>query len=190
MHAPAAEIAMGAGVPVRVLNTDGRSPGTLVAGAGMLVEEPLQRVATAVTHSEGITRFVVALPDGAKRAGAVTAVFRAMADAGVSLDMFTPLDGWLALSADTEAAERVGGILDALALAFQRRDHLAKVTVVGAGMHGIPGVMARVAEALGSSGIEILQSADSHYTISVLVADGSALAAVNALHTTFGLGVE
>jgi len=67
---------------------------------------------------------------------------------------------------------------------------LAKVTVVGAGMHGVPGVMARVAEALAGAGVEMLQVADSHYTISVLVGQGSALAAIEALHSAFGLGVE
>jgi aspartate kinase len=190
MHAPAAEIAMGAGVPVRVLNTDGSSPGTLVTAAGQLADGRRRRVATAVTHAGGVVRFVVALPDGAKRATAVTAVFRAMADEGVSLDMFTPLDGRLAFSSEADSADRAAFILDRLALPFARRDDLAKVTLVGAGMHGIPGVMARIAEALSAADIEILQSADSHYTISVLVSERDAIQAVSALHAAFGLGVE
>jgi len=190
MHAPAAEIAMGAGIPVRVLNTDGSSAGTLVTGPEQLGDGHRRRVATAVSHAGGVTRFVVTLPDGAARTEGVTAVFRAMADEGVSLDMFTPLDGRLAFSADADSADRAAGILDRLGLAFARRDNLAKVTLVGAGMHGVPGVMARVAEALSAAGIEILQSADSHYTISVLVAEDRARDSVNALHSEFGLGVE
>lgn len=190
MHAPAAEIAMDAGVPVRVLHTDGRSAGTLVTRAEALAEARRRRVATAVSHARGVTRFVVTLPEGPRRAPAVTAVFRGMADAGVSLDMFTPLDGVLAFSADTESAGRAGALLDGLGLPFERQDALAKVTLVGAGMHGIPGVMARVAEALSGAGIEILQSADSHYTISVLVRDAHTTRTVEALHAAFGLGVE
>lgn len=190
MHAPAAEIAMGAGVPVRVLNTDGSSPGTLVTGADSLPELRGHRVATAVSHAAGVTRFVISLPSDSGRAAAVTAVFRGMADDGVSLDMFTPLDGNLAFSTDSESAERAGAVLDRLALPFVRLDDLAKVTLVGAGMHGVPGVMARIAEALSSAGIEILQSADSHYTISVLVTDAQTKTAVGALHTAFRLGVE
>jgi aspartate kinase len=190
MHAPAAEIAMGAGVPVRVLNADGRSGGTLVTGAEALADGRRRRVATAVSHAEGVTRFVVTIPDGPQRAEAVTAVFHAMADAGVSLDMFTPLDCRLAFSAEAGEADRAAGLLDALGLPFQRRDRLAKVTLVGAGMHGVPGVMARIAEALSSAGIEILQSADSHYTISVLVTDTQTAPTIGALHAAFGLGVE
>jgi aspartate kinase len=190
MHAPAAEIAMGAGVPVRVLNTKGSATGTLVTGADALSDSRRNKVATAVSHSEGVTRFVVTLPEGDRRAAAVTAVFRAMADAGVSLDMFTPLDGLMALAADTATADRAAALLHDLALDFGRRDALAKITLVGAGMHGVPGVMARVAEALSAAGIEILQSADSHYTISVLVDAAQARLAIGALHTAFALGVE
>jgi aspartate kinase len=190
MHAPAAEIAMGAGVPVRVLNTKGHASGTLVTGADALSDSRRNRVATAVSHSEGVTRFLVTLPAGERRASAVTSVFRSMADAGVSLDMFTPLDGLMAFSADTATADQASVLLTALDLLFDRRDGLAKITLVGAGMHGVPGVMARVAEALSAARIEILQSADSHYTIAVLVDAAQARIAIGALHTTFGLGVE
>jgi aspartate kinase len=190
MHAPAAEIAMRAGVPVRVLRTGGSSDGTLVTTAEVVAAGHADRIATAVTHSGGITRFVVTLPAGERRSPALTAVFHEMAAAGVSLDMFTPLDGLMAFSTETTGADDAASLLDRLGLAFERRDRLAKVTLVGAGMHGVPGVMARVAEALQRADIEILQSADSHYTISVLVSEGLSRAALTALHAAFHLGVE
>jgi aspartate kinase len=190
MHAPAAEIAMAAGVPVRVLNTAGEAAGTLVTGATSLAGGLRPRVATAVSHTEGVSRFVVTLPNGDGRSAAMTVTFRAMADAGVSLDMFTPMEARLAFSVEAPAADEAERLLGRLGLPFTRRDELAKVTVVGAGMHGIPGVMARVAEALSGAGIDILQSADSHYTISVLVPAKDLRRAVESLHAGFGLGVE
>jgi aspartate kinase len=190
MHAPAAEIAKDAGVPVRVLNTRGESRGTLIADTPDLPGGLRPRIATAVSHADGVSRFVVTLPAGPAKAAAITATFRSMADAGVSLDMFTPIDGVLAFSVDAPWADTASTILGTLDLDSDRRDGLAKVTLVGAGMHGIPGVMARIAEALSTAGIEILQSSDSHYTISVLV-DGKCLRrAVESLHTEFGLGVK
>ncbi len=42
---------------------------------------------------------------------------------------------------------------------------LAKVTLVGAGMHGVPGVMARMSELLDEAGVPVYQAADSHTTI-------------------------
>ncbi len=190
VHAPAAEIAMRAGVPLRVLRTDGPSGGTLVTTADAVAAGHAGRVASAVSHSDGITRFVVTLPAGERRSPALTAVFRDMAAERVSLDMFTPLDGLMAFSTDTADADGAAALLDGLGLTFERRDGLAKVTLVGAGMHGVPGVMARVAEALDGADIEILQAADSHYTISVLVTERQSRTAIEALHTAFGLGVE
>lgn len=191
MHAPAAEIAMGADVPVLVRNTHGSAKGTLITKSDTLAGGLAPRVATAVTHASGISRFVVTLPDeGPDRAAAITAVFRAMAEEGVSLDMFTPLDGALAFSVEAGSSDRAAHVLTALEAPFARTDALAKVTLVGAGMHGVPGVMARIADTLTRVGIEILQVADSHYTISALVSEARLTDAINALHDEFALGVE
>lgn len=189
MHAPAAETAMHAGVPVWVRNTYSGTLGTMVSKAGQRAGEP-RRLATAVSHLDGISRFVVTLPGGEGRAEALTSVFRRLADAGASLDMFTPLGGLLAFAVAEPEAHVCSEVLAELALPFDVRPDLAKVTLVGAGMHGVPGVMARVAEALTCAGIEILQIADSHYTISVLIDGESSRPAISALHDAFRLGVE
>lgn len=188
MHAPAAEVAMAADVPVWVRNAASPSRGTLVAGAQRLIAERARRVATAVSHIDGMARAMVALPQGPERVDALTSVFRRMADAGVSLDMFTPLGGSLALSFDEAGMRAVCDVLDTLGATYQLETGLATVTLVGAGMHGVPGVMARIAAALAAAGVEILQVADSHYTISVLVGGDASRRAIAALHDEFGLG--
>src|SRR5699024_9582570 len=63
----------------------------------------------------------------------------------------------------------------------------AKVSCVGAGMTGIPGVAAIIMEALVKNNVDILQSADSHTTIWVLIRDQHLKIAVNALHDAFDL---
>jgi aspartate kinase len=189
MHAPAAETAMNAGVPVRVRNTYGNAPGTLIARAGGAAGDR-RRVATAVSHVDGLARIVATLPSDGRRAGALTAVFRTMADAGISLDMFTPVGDVLALSLGEDDLAAALSVLDGLGVASSAETGLAKVTLVGAGMHGVPGVMARVADALAAADVEVLQIADSHYTISVLVPQDDSRSAIGALHTEFGLGVE
>jgi aspartate kinase len=110
-----------------------------------------------------------------------------MADASVSLDMFTSAGDALYFSvaeADLDAALEV---LRELGLAHEAQRNLAKVTLIGAGMHGVPGVMARMADSLYRAGVTVMQTADSHTTISVLVPLDSATAAVRALHEGFGL---
>ena len=111
-----------------------------------------------------------------------------MADAAVSLDMFTPCGASLLFSFDSARLPAVVEALDRVKLPYDIERGLATVTLVGAGMHGIPGVMARVAEALAAAGVDVLQIADSHYTITVLVPQARSHAAVTALHAEFGLG--
>jgi aspartate kinase len=188
MHAPAAETAMAAGVPVWVRNASGDSPGTLVTDAEHLLAGRAGRVATAVSHTDGVARATITLPDGEERVTSLTAVFRELADAGVSLDMFTPLGGVLAFSFEGKRLDEVRDILDALGLDHHFESDLATVTLVGAGMHGVPGVMARIAAALAAAQVDILQVADSHYTISVLVTRSASRRAISALHDEFGLG--
>ena len=60
-----------------------------------------------------------------------------------------------------------------------------KVSIVGAGMHGLKGVMARFSAALARSGIDMLQTVDSHATISALVSEDRADEALRALHAEF-----
>lgn len=191
VHAPAAELARDAHIPLRIRSTFSGAPGTLVAGADTVAALGVTRVATAVSHVDGIARVVVDLPhdDGdGMHMEVQTRVYRTMADARISLDMFTPLGDVLVFSV---AQERLGPTERALAdlgLTHRIDRDLAKVTLIGAGMHGVPGVMARLAEALNGAGVTALQTADSHATISVLVWQNRRDEAVRALHEAFGLG--
>ncbi len=63
----------------------------------------------------------------------------------------------------------------------------AKVSAVGAGIMGVPGVTSKIVSALSDKGIPILQSADSHTTIWVLVHEKDMVTAVNAPHEVFEL---
>lgn len=191
VHPSAAATARAGGIPTRIRNTFSAGDGTLVSFAERMSGERLARVATAVSLAGDVARVRVSLPNGdgeAGRTAAQTLVYRAMADAGVSLDMFTPLAGVLAFSLAETDLPRAEDRLRALDLGYSVDRGLAKVTLVGAGMHGTPGVMARVAECLGARDIGILQTADSHATISVLVRGEWAREAVEALHAGFGLG--
>lgn len=188
VHTPAAELALASGLSLRVKNTFSDHPGTEVADiAGYRPD----RVATAVSHTPGVARVRVALPapEGSRaHMSAQTRVYRAMADAGVSLDMFTPVGETLVFAVAETALDRACEVLSGLGLTYQVLAGLAKVTLVGAGMHGVPGVMARLAECLDSVGVTVLQTADSHTTISVLVPAEEMGSAVQALHSGFGLG--
>ncbi len=64
-------------------------------------------------------------------------------------------------------------------------DHVAKVSIVGAGMIGNPGVAANMFEALFNAGININMISTSEIKVSVLVDDRDADRAVQAVHDKF-----
>jgi aspartate kinase len=194
MHAPAAEMAMAADVPLRIRNTFSGAPGTLVASEDRIVVPGARRVATAVSHVDGVAQVRVELPSaedgGLGTMKAQTRIYRALAAADVSLDMFTPCGSTLIFTVGATALPAAIATLDALEMPYEVSTDLAKVTLVGAGMRGVPGVMARMAEALCTAKVTVLQTADSHTTISVLVWQNMRKVAVSALHEAFGLGEE
>ena len=188
VHTPAAELALSSGLAVRVRNTYTDHPGTLVVD---IASYRPASVATAVSHATDIARVRVSLAaeEGSPaHMGAQARVYRAMADAGVSLDMFTPAGDSLLFTVPESDIQAARDVLNSLSLSYEVRASLAKVTLVGAGMHGVPGVMARVAEALDQANVRVLQTADSHTTISVLTPAEDAEGAVGALHAAFELG--
>ncbi len=190
VHTPAAELALGSGLAVRVRNTFSDHPGTLVADIGSYQPKAL---ATAVTSVSGIARLRVALcaEEGTtEHMLAQARIYRAMADSGISLDMFTPAADTLVFTVTVSDLTAACDVLAGLGLTCEVLEGLAKVTLVGAGMHGVPGVMARLAEYLSTACVNVLQTADSHTTISVLIPDAQVETAVNALHGGFGLSAS
>jgi aspartate kinase len=187
VHTPAAELALTSGLALRVRNTYTDHPGTTVVDISAYT--PIE-VATSITHTDDVARLRVQLPaaEGTpEHMSAQARVYRAMADAEISLDMFTSAGETLLFSVASDNRDGASAVLGELGLAHEADPHLAKVTLVGAGMHGIPGVMAQMAEFLHGAGVRVLQTADSHTTISVLVDEADMAIAVQALHDGYGL---
>lgn len=67
--------------------------------------------------------------------------------------------------------------------------HVAKVSIVGAGMMSNPGVAARMFEALADVGVNIKMISTSEIRVTVLVDEASMERAMNAVHDKFALGV-
>ena len=190
IHPRAVQIAMQRSVPLRIKATRGQGAGTLITyshdaalqdwGAG----RPQQAV-TGITQIPRLCQVQVGLAPEDPRG---VALFRALAEAGISVDLINVSPGQKCFCIDETAAGRAGTVLREMGLEPELRPGCAKVSVVGAGMRGRPGVMATVVEALARAGVPVLQSADSHVTISCLVPAAQMEAAVRALHQGFGLG--
>lgn len=79
-----------------------------------------------------------------------------------------------------EALEKEGKIPGAI-----YSDNMAKVSIVGAGMLGAPGIAARMFGALGNSGINIDIISTSEISISCLIPRDDLTKAVQAIHMEF-----
>lgn len=189
IHPRAVEIARRNAVPIRIRSTFSDTVGTLVChpevGSTRAVYAD-DRIIAGVTHMSSLAQVTVTTPaesDG----GLEIELFQRLADAGVSVDLINVSPGHKVFCIVDTDVERASDILREMGLDVSIRRACGKVSVVGGGMRGLPGVMARVVRALANARVPILQTADSHVTISCLVSEDRLAAAVQALHDEFGL---
>jgi aspartate kinase len=188
IHPRAVEIAMQTQVPIRVRSTFSDDPGTLVTSIqeiGRLDATVSDRLIIGIAHVPNITQIKVLNKEG--QYDTQLQVFKAMANNDISVDFISVNPLGVAYTVHDQMGEKAAQILTEMGYEPQLLPHCAKVSVIGAGMTGVPGVMAQIVEALTQQDIQILQSADSHTTIWVLVHETDMVRAVRALHQQFQL---
>jgi aspartate kinase len=188
VHPRAVEIAMQAKVPIRVRSTYSESEGTLVTSqtnAKQKGSDVQERLITGIAHVSGVTQIKVFAKEGHYDLQAE--VFKAMANEQISVDFINISPKGVVYTVTNDVTDKAIGVLRELGYEPVVTRHCAKVSTVGAGMTGMPGVAAKIVGALSEQGIQILQSADSHTTIWVLVKEEDLKKAVNALHDAFEL---
>ncbi|MCM3113918.1 aspartate kinase [Neobacillus sp. MER 74] len=190
IHPRAVEIAMQAKVPIRIRSTYSDNLGTLVTSInknnrGSDIKE---RVVTGIAHVSNVTQIKVFAKKDQYYLQAE--VFKAMANEGISVDFINISPNGVIYTVTEEMTDRAITVLNELGNDPVVERHCAKVSVVGAGIAGVPGVTSKIVTALSDYGIRILQSADSHTTIWVLVKQDDLVKSVNALHDAFQLEDE
>lgn len=184
VHPRAVEMADEHGVPVWIKNTMNDQPGTYLARAVPRQAYERDRILTGIAHVFGMTGVMMEVSD---RAGQVE-VLRRLAEVGVNLDLITITPRRLYAILASEAFHRLAQpALDQLQVPIEVRHQCAKLSLVGAGMRGTPGVMAQILGCLHEAGVSVLHSTDSSITISLLVDESDVPAAVRALHQHFFL---
>ena len=186
------------GIPLRIANTmNPGAPGTLVgpaaAGRGAAEIKAITAVrGAALVRVVGVSALEV--PDLAAR------VFAPLADAGfpVFLVAQASAEGSLGLVVrETDAANVVRTLDRALAREIERGDVLAVtsepgaavVAAVGLFVHDAPGLAGRMFATLGRARVNVraLAQGGGDHTLSAVVADADAPAAVRAIHEAFAM---
>ena len=192
MHPRAVEIGELYGVPIHVRSSFHRRPGTMIVSEVPMEDRNRVR---GVAHELGVAKVtVLGVPD---RPGVAAALFEPLSRAGISVDVivqnvstaghtdltFTVSEEELshALSLVETAVGEVG------AGGLSQAGGLAKVSLVGTGMLGTPGIAARMFRTLADAGINIEMISTSEIRITCIVEQERATAAVRALHAAFDL---
>ncbi|HVK27942.1 MAG TPA: aspartate kinase, partial [Nocardioides sp.] len=203
LHLRCVEYARRYGMPIHVRSSFSEKEGTWVVKAEDVVIEGSSMEAaiiTGVAHDRSQAKItVVGVPD---KPGEAAAIFRAVAEAQINIDMIvqnvsaaatslTDISFTLPRGEGQTAMTALSRLQDAVGFdSLQYDDSVGKVSIVGAGMSSSPGISARFFEALSEAGVNIEMISTSEIRVSVVVAETQVEAAVNAAHAAFDLGSD
>ncbi len=192
MHPRAVEIGELYGVPIHVRSSFHDGVGTMIVA--QVPMEDRQRVRGIAEESNVAKITVVGVPD---RPGIAAAIFEPLGAAGISVDVIVQNIGrsrhtdltFSVAETDLKAAEK---IVKTAAKAIGAKKVLsaagiAKLSIVGTGMLGMPGIAGRMFRALADAGINIEMISTSEIRITCLVERAQVTRGVRVLHKAFDL---
>jgi aspartate kinase len=191
MMARSIEIARSYGVKLRVRSTFEAGEGTWIGEEDSVVLE--KAIISGVTHDTSEAKVsIIGVPD---QPGVAARVFRALAGAGVNIDMIVQnvsQNGEATISftlpkTDVAVAEPILEVV-AAEIGAGRVEHdpdIAKVSLIGAGMKSHPGVAAEMFDALAEAGINIEIISTSSIRVSCVIRASQVEEAVRVIHARF-----
>lgn len=182
-------------MPIKVRSTFDDDPGTLICEENTQMEQPIVSGITCARNQSKIT--VKGVPD---QPGVAAKVFCPLSEQGVSVDVIiqnvsqeghTDISFTLQKDHLSEAME----IMERSAKQIQAAEvvadsHIAKISIVGAGMRSHAGIAARMFDSLSREGINIMMISTSEIRISCILEEKYAELAVRVLHDEFKLGED
>ena len=192
MHPRAVEIAELYSVPIHVRSSFHDRVGTMIVAHVPMEDRQRVRGIAQETNVAKIT--VVGVRD---RPGVAATIFEPLADAGISVDVIVQNIGrsghtdltFSVAESDLKAAEKlVTTAAEAVgAQMVSSAAGIAKLSIVGTGMLGTPGIAGRMFRALADAGINIEMISTSEIRITCLVSRDQVEKGVRTLHKTFEL---
>ncbi len=192
MHPRAVEIGELYGVPIHVRSSFHDGVGTMIVAQVPMEERQRVRGIAQETNVAKITVLGVA-----DRPGVAAAIFEPLGKAGISVDVIVQNIGrsghtdltFSVAESDLKAAVKLvkAAIKDVGARSVSSAGGIAKLSIVGTGMLGTPGIAGRMFRALADAGINIEMISTSEIRITCLVARDQVEKGVRILHKTFEL---
>src|SRR6056297_100746 len=183
IHPAAAEIAMKNKIPVEIKSTFNNKEGTLIDKLG---DKKKLTPITGLAARDEIFYVKISAHQGINYDNGLQ-VFQLLADQGISVDFINIRESVISFVIDNEKRELSKEILSKNDFDFEINEEYVKISIVGGGMTGQPGIMARIVNTLHEVGVKIYQTTDSHTVISCLIEQKDKIKAQNALHDAFNL---
>ena len=192
LHPRAVEIGGAYNMPIRVRSSMGSHPGTLICYYHAMEERPVVRGIAQEIDVAKVT--VVEVPD---RPGAAAAIFEPLAAESINVDTVvqnvshcgtTDVSFTIAASDLARARPVVQRSADVIgAQEVQSTDDIGKISVVGSGIMGTPGVFARVLSTLAENDINVEMISTGEIRMTCIIARNRVADAARALHSAFEL---
>jgi len=194
METRSVEFAMKFGVPIHVRHSQTEEPGTMIVEEDEIMEA---KIVSGVAYSKNEARITVTkVPD---QPGMAAKILTPISAAGIVIDMIiqntsagAPGQTDVTFTVPRTDFEKAMSLLRGIAedIGAERvlgDDSIAKVSIVGVGMHSHAGVATKMFAALAGEGINIRMISTSEIKISCVISEKYTELAVRALHDAFEL---
>jgi aspartate kinase len=192
MHTRAVELGWVNGVEIAVRSTFSEHPGTRIKEDPDV--EQRNKVRGLATDRKVAKVTLVAVPDAP---GIARRVFEPLAEAGIHVDMIVQNVSHsgttdISFTVDRNDLARAKRLLEPVVREMDARElttdsAIAKVSIVGAGIHNAPGYAARMFGSLAENGVNIEMISTSEIRITCIIAEDDLERATSALHEAFAL---
>jgi aspartate kinase len=180
IHPLAVSFAKESNIPIYIKNTMSNSNGTLINNK---VLQNHSKNISGITSSNNRVQITIKLSKN--KNSNYRSLLEKIAEKNISLDLINIFPTEQIFTIDSKVQEVLEMLLKELNINYKIRENCSKIAIVGIGMMGVPGIMAKVINTLRNANIDILQTADSNTTIWCLI-DGENLGkALNLLHEVF-----
>ena len=193
MQPRSVEMGMYFNIPIHVRSTFTNKPGTMIREAYTMEEKDF--LIRGVAHDSNVAKVaVLGVPNDP---GVAHAMLSALSEKNIAVDMIVQsirnieknvTDMVFTITQDdlAEAKKIVDGVAEKLhAVAVLIEEDVAKVSIVGAGMLGNPGIATRMFGALADAKVNIDAISTSEISISCLIKGSQLKEAANAIHKEF-----
>ncbi|MFZ5966533.1 MAG: aspartate kinase [Bacillota bacterium] len=190
VHPKAVDIARRSSIPLVIKNTFTDAPGTIIGNLNRvaydeeIIRHKPEKLLTAISHKHDIVQVTISIENLHEKN---QLLMNELTKHQISIDLINFFTDKKVFTIHQKDLGELEKILKENNFQYSVLKDCSKVTIIGHRIRGVPGVMARIVNTLSAENITILQTSDSHTTISCLVNSKDVEKTVNALHKEFKL---